>query len=427
MSMGPQAATAQANRNELVYAHENALFVIALVLAALFWLVFGLSTLGMGFLIVAIAAVFALLARAHFVSHLRGNSIEVHETQLPQIHRQVVDACRKLGIERVPTTYVMQSEGWLNALAVRFLGRDYVVLFSTIVEDLADTPGAIDFYIGHELGHVHRRHMVWAPFLAPALLLPLLGSAYSRSREYSCDRYGLACTSDPRAAVAGLLALAAGSRNWKNVDVSAFCGQVTHTGGFFMSYNELTNGYPWLCKRVSRVVELANGRDPGIPRRNPVAWAMAAFVPSVPGGSSVLVAIAIVGILSAIAVPAFINYVKRSEEANPAAQGSADQDWDESSGSVSSGPRERRSDTTEEDLIAEWFEPIDAENPGPFKNACEEATVLGERRMEAGMKCSDLKEACYRLSRSCRTGRELCDDKLSRCIETVLSDLECCK
>lgn len=431
-SIGPQAsAGVRANGHELVYRHENALFAIAMAIACLFWLLLGLSTVGLGLLIVAFIAVFGLLARSYFISHLRGNSIEVHETQLPELHAQLVEACRKLGIEKVPNTYVMQSEGWLNALAVRFLGRDYVVLFSTIVEDLADTPQAIDFYIGHELGHVHRRHLVWAPFLAPALFLPLLGSAYSRAREYTCDRYGLACVNDPRAAVAGLLALAAGSRNWKNVDVTEFCAQVGHTGGFFMSYNELTNGYPWLCKRASRVIELANGRDPMIPRRNPFAWAIAALVPSVPGGSSVLVAIAIVGMLSAIAVPAFTNYVKRAEEAEAANQDPDDEDVraaDTSghAGNAYADSREQRSNTLRATIAAQWHEPIDPDNMGLLKTNCGQLPVTDGRGMERGMKCSNAVETCHRLYRSCR-GEALCSHRRSRCISTVWSDPDCCQ
>ena len=51
--------------------------------------------------------------------------------------------------------------------------------------------------IAHELGHIHRGHVRWHFVLAPAPLVPFLGAALSRAREYTCDRYGAAGAADP--------------------------------------------------------------------------------------------------------------------------------------------------------------------------------------------------------------------------------------
>ena len=61
-----------------------------------------------------------------------------------------------------------QSVGMLNALAVRFMRQDYVVLLSNIVDALKDRPEAIRFYMGHELAHIQRRHLTRHWWLAPA-------------------------------------------------------------------------------------------------------------------------------------------------------------------------------------------------------------------------------------------------------------------
>ncbi|MGH8746356.1 MAG: M48 family metalloprotease, partial [Burkholderiales bacterium] len=45
-------------------------------------------------------------------------------------------------------------------------GAHYIVLLSDVVDALESERGAIDFYIGHELGHIRRKHLLWGPVLA---------------------------------------------------------------------------------------------------------------------------------------------------------------------------------------------------------------------------------------------------------------------
>jgi hypothetical protein len=59
----------------------------------------------------------------------------------------------------VPEAYLLQMGGMLNAFATRFLGRDFLVLYSDVVDGLADNPDALNFYIGHEIGHIKRKHL----------------------------------------------------------------------------------------------------------------------------------------------------------------------------------------------------------------------------------------------------------------------------
>src|SRR5690606_41514513 len=114
---------------------------------------------------------------------------------------------------RLPSFTLFPCTTLFRSFATRFLGRDFVVLFSSVVDAMEDNPDAINFYMGHELCHIQRRHLTRGPFLWPASILPLLGAAYSRAREYTCDQYGRACCDDPQSALQGLTLLAAGERS----------------------------------------------------------------------------------------------------------------------------------------------------------------------------------------------------------------------
>jgi len=217
--------------------------------------------------------------------------------------------CRRLGLDTVPETYLLHGDGAFNAFATRFLGVNFVVLYSDVVDALEGRPGAINFYIGHELAHIQRRHLVWGPVLMPASVLPLLGAAYHRAREATCDNYGAACCEDPQDAIVGLSVLAAGGKRWQAMCFPEFVAQARETSGFWMSFNELISDYPWLVKRVARVTARSQGREPEVPPRNPIAYLFAIFVPRTGAGGgmvSLLVVVAVIGIIAAIAIPSLL-------------------------------------------------------------------------------------------------------------------------
>jgi type II secretory pathway pseudopilin PulG len=166
------------------------------------------------------------------------------------------------------------------------------------------------FYIGHELGHLRMKHISKALIRWPVLWLPLLGAAYSRARESTCDRHGLACSGSGNSAVQALSVLAAGRARWRTLNVGTYVRQTEHTRGFWMSFHELISGYPWLTKRAARV----SSDGAATPGRNPFAYLFAIFVPfggRLGGGFSFLILVYIIGVLAAIAIPAYKDYTVR--------------------------------------------------------------------------------------------------------------------
>lgn len=297
----------------LIYKHEKPLFTIAAIIAGIFWVSLILGTLGMALIFLLLAYVFFLFAQSAFITHIKGTGVKITEQQYPDLHQKLIRNCENLGVRETPEAYLLRTD-FFNALATRFLGRNFVVLFTDVVDALDTQPGAVDFYIGHELGHIHRKHLQWVMFLAPASILPVLGTALRRAEEYTCDRYGVACCESEEDIVAAIAAIAAGDTRWKTINVDAYLEQVSDTNGFWMSFNELTSDYPWLTKRMATSLSLSRGSELKHPRRHLMAWILSLFVPRVGTGgvASVFVTIAMIGILAAIAIPAYQDYTERA-------------------------------------------------------------------------------------------------------------------
>ena len=149
--------------------------------------------------------------------------------QFPDLHAQYLQCCSRLDIQEPPEAYVLHGDGLFNAFTARFLGRNFVVLLSDVVDAMEEHPDGVRFYIGHELGHIRRGHLTGYKWRAPVLWLPLLGAAYARAREYTCDRHGRACCASAEGAARSLAALAAGSKRWRTLNLAAYRGQVEAT------------------------------------------------------------------------------------------------------------------------------------------------------------------------------------------------------
>ena len=296
---------------------EPPLFAIGIVLSAIAWVAMAVTVVGI--LYGALILAFILMAHALFLANIKGNGIRISERQLPQLHARIRSAAQKLGMNEVPDVYLLQSNGILNAFATKLLSRRFVIIYSSLADGCQD-PRQLDFVIGHELGHLAAGHLQWNAFLAPYRLVPWLGAAYSRAREYTCDRCGMLVAGDIEQAARGLAVLAAGGRHAAWVDLAAFEEQRLESGSFWMSVLELVSSHPYLCKRAAALREWSQPGSVTPVSRNALAYPLAPFfgLAAAPAGGAagaVVMVIAFVGIMAAVAVQGVRQYMQQVKDA----------------------------------------------------------------------------------------------------------------
>ncbi|MDB5098641.1 MAG: hypothetical protein JWM80_3062 [Cyanobacteria bacterium RYN_339] len=199
-------------------------------------------------------------AQQFFKASLYGNAGLVSERQYPELHKMVMDGCRSLGIQNPPAVFVLQGDGALNALAVRFLGGRYVLLYANLVDLMVEKGMAreMKMIICHELAHHAAGHTnPWKHLLiAPARMMPYLGMAYSRACEFTADRLGAACVGDLLAAKRALVTIAVGSRVLKT-DMAVFVAQEQQIPGIFGLLSEVYASHPRITRRILELDTIA--------------------------------------------------------------------------------------------------------------------------------------------------------------------------
>lgn len=232
--------------------------------AALFWFAIIISIFGAiyGFFL---ALVF-FIGHVMFVSHVRGNGIKIGPNQFPELHKKITELAAKFGMKNVPEAYLIQAGGTLNAMATKMLNANMLILYTDLLEACEDDTAARDMILAHELGHIHAGHLKWHWFLAPGMLIPFLGTALSRAREYTCDRYGLVGAANKAGALKGLTILAAGAKYAQSVNLTEFVKQQEMLNTGWMTIGMWLSTHPPLNKRIAALDEQLAGYAPPMGR-----------------------------------------------------------------------------------------------------------------------------------------------------------------
>ena len=229
--------------------NETPLFVISAVVSVLVWIVAAVTIVVLVYAL--FIALFFFVMHLGFIAHVRGSGVKLGPDQFPELHARVAQLARRMGMKQVPETYVMQAGGTLNAFATRFARSHLVVLFSDLLDACGEDESARDMIIAHELGHIHAGHLDWRWLTLPAAMVPFLGHALSRAREYTCDRYGLAGAGNPDGATRGLAILAAGAIQGPKINRAALVRQRADINTGWMTLGSWLSTHPPLAKRMA--------------------------------------------------------------------------------------------------------------------------------------------------------------------------------
>jgi Zn-dependent protease with chaperone function len=290
--------------NQIPLKKEKDYFTVVAVIAALCWLLVIITIIGpiYGLMI----GLFVWLAHGLVIAHLESESVLVTQEQMPGLYATYREVVEKLELKETPPLYIVQSHGLLNAFATRRSGRHFVVVYSDMLEACGEDTPQIRFLLGHELGHVRSNHLLKKMFCLPGTLFPLIGSAYSRACEGTCDRYGAYASGDLHASAQAMLILAGGKSAWQVMDPQTFSLQYKAKRGFFVSWHELISGYPTLSQRAYNILSMDKFPEPDKAPRNPFAYFFALFSAGGKQGSAgnLLLTIGIIALFASIALPA---------------------------------------------------------------------------------------------------------------------------
>jgi Zn-dependent protease with chaperone function len=238
---------------------ERPLFALVLVTAIGIWIALAVSLIGIAY--AAFLMVFFFIIHLSFITYLRGNAVRLGPDQMPELYERIVTLSKRVGLKQTPDAYVMQAGGVLNALATKFFGSKFIVLYTDLLEACGENTDASDFIIAHELGHLRAGHLRWHWLLIPGLVVPFLGTAYSRAREYTSDRFGFAASANSDRSLDGLCILAAGGESGPKVNRRALVAQRADLNTVWMKIGHWLSSHPPIAHRLAELEpSLATGK-----------------------------------------------------------------------------------------------------------------------------------------------------------------------
>jgi Zn-dependent protease with chaperone function len=231
----------------LIHPRDRIYTLVAKIIAAI---AYGLAALSfIGLILAPILFLAKWIACGINLGQIRGRGIKVSSEQFPEVYESLHHMSVALGLPTPPEAYVVHEHGLLNAMAKRLHGRDIVIIYADVLEMAFELGNSeVAFVIAHELAHVRCGHVKWSWVDAPASLIPFFGHALSRAREYTCDR--IAQELVPDGAAMGLVALAAGKKLYKRVNLKALYNQQDAEWNFWTWFSEILSTHPNLLNRI---------------------------------------------------------------------------------------------------------------------------------------------------------------------------------
>jgi Zn-dependent protease with chaperone function len=232
---------------DLRCAEEIRWFSISILASAAGWYWFLRSPRGIVWLLLWWAGRYLLHGLS--ITRIRGNAIRVTADQFPEIYDLLIKFSKTLEFKRIPEVYIIERPDFMNAFATRFIARNYVVLYSDLIEMAYENDmSALGFILAHELGHLALRHVQRTSWISLADFIPFVHQAHSRGCEKSADVVGAYLM--PGGALLGICSLGAGRSSLGLVNPRVYAAQRQGTRGVWDKIAESVATHPFVPHRL---------------------------------------------------------------------------------------------------------------------------------------------------------------------------------
>jgi len=243
------------NISVLRHPKERGYFTFGAIVGGLIWLILLIATFGSVILLLIFVAIPLWISQQIFKAKMYGNAIKISDAQYEQINTIVKEKCAELNMSKIPDVFIVNGQGVINAVAIKFLSSKYVILLSNLVDLMLkrDEIDELTMIIGHELAHHAAGHTnIWKNLLIlPAKVIPFLGAAYGRSCELTADRIGMVLTKKNEAAKRALISIASGSESLaSSINIDAFKNQENLLPPFWGFWQEIYSFHPRMTRRI---------------------------------------------------------------------------------------------------------------------------------------------------------------------------------
>jgi Zn-dependent protease with chaperone function len=227
---------------------------LAVALGAIVLVIFILISIVTIYLFIAllIGLLVDYFRRQKALAHLKGSSIEISETQFPEIYACAQTIAQRLGLSHPPAIYLTEGNT-INASAIRLAGRQVVVLMDDMVYAslLSDEPRTLTFVIGHELAHHALGHTGYFRLHLRAMMKWL-----SRLDEFSCDAIANEIVGDKAVSAKAITLLLSGPQLFRFVNAAQLVEQACEVVADKKSKKaEKHLTHPLLLRRLHRFVD----------------------------------------------------------------------------------------------------------------------------------------------------------------------------
>jgi Zn-dependent protease with chaperone function len=243
---------------------ENVFFIVKIfftvvVLAGIIGLIGSMSgsaissvtTITVFIIYALIIVLLVLFQKIYLIGYMKANGIEITNNQFPEVYAEYLKMTQDAQIKKAPKLFILQQGGALNAFAIRFSGNNYIAIYSDIFALMHTDLDAVRFILGHEIGHVARKHMSKRFWTCLSSIIPFLTAAYSRHCEYTCDQYGKVFS--PNNYKNGLLVIAAGRDLYKNVNIESYISNAENNYTASAKFIGICLSHPSTPKRLEQL------------------------------------------------------------------------------------------------------------------------------------------------------------------------------